>query len=97
TFFLSFFLSTLNSQTQYIIQLNCVREAINKLKNGKAPGLDGVYPEMLKAEVQEMPQILQRIQQDIWEKETAPEIWKSITLLSLTSKIFSRIIAIFQV
>lgn len=32
-----------------------VRAAINKLRNGKAPGLDGVCLEILKAEVQETP------------------------------------------
>ena len=87
-----------------------VKEAIRKLKNEKPPGEDGVCPEMLKAEDQETPCILQSILQDIWENETPPDDWntgviiklpkkgnlgdcnnwRGITLLSLTSKIFSQ-------
>ena len=89
-----------------------VNEAIHKLKNGKAPGDDGVCPEMLKAEDTVTPQLLCQILQKIWDSEEAPSEWKTgtivkmpkkgdlencnnwrgITLLSLTSKIFSRII-----
>ena len=94
------------------ITLNEVTSAIRRLKNGKAPGEDGVCAEMLKAEEQVTPQILQRILQDIWDKEDIPSDWKKgvivklpkkgdltdcnnwrgITLLSLTSKVFNRII-----
>ena len=89
-----------------------VNEAIHKLKNGKAPGDDGVCPEMLKAEDTMTPQLLCQILQKIWDSEEAPSEWKTgiivklhkkgdlgncnnwrgITLLSLTSKIFSHII-----
>ena len=94
------------------ITLGEVKEAIRKLKNGKAPGEDGVCPEMLKAEDQVTPGILQNILQDIWENGAIPDDWntgviikipkkgdlgdcnnwRGITLLSLTSKIFSHII-----
>ena len=92
-----------------------VKEAIRKLKNGKAPGEDGVCPEMLRAEDQETTSILQSILQDIWENETPPDDWntgviiklpkkgnlgdcnnwRGITLLFLTSKIFSHMIHTF--
>ena len=42
-----------------------VKDAITKLKNGKAPEDDNVYAEMLKAVEQETPQIHQRILQDV--------------------------------
>ena len=94
------------------ITLQEVTEAIRKLKNNKAPGEDGICAEMLKADEEVVPRILQPILQDIWDKETAPESWKKgvivklpkkgdlgdcnnwrgITLLSLTSKIYCRII-----
>ena len=41
-------------------------QAIKKLKNGKAPGADGVCPEMLKAEEQVTPEILREIFQSIY-------------------------------
>ena len=89
-----------------------MKGAINRLKNGKAPGPDGVCAEMLKAEEKETPRILQHILQNIWDKEETPDDWnegvivklpkkgdlgncsnwRGITLLSLTNKVFSRII-----
>jgi endonuclease/exonuclease/phosphatase family metal-dependent hydrolase len=94
------------------ITVDEVKQAIHKLKNGKAPGEDGVCPEMLKVEDTVTPQLLCQIFQKIWDSEEAPSDWKTgtiiklpkkgdlgncnnwrgITLLSLTSKIFSRIL-----
>ncbi|KAK3545686.1 hypothetical protein QTP70_010891 [Hemibagrus guttatus] len=94
------------------IRVEEVKAAIHKMKNGKAPGEDGVCPEMLKAEEEETPLVLQCVLQDIWEKERCPDIWRigtiiklpkkgdlgdcnnwrGITLLSLMSKVFCRII-----
>jgi hypothetical protein len=94
------------------IRVKEVKSAIHKRKNGKAPGEDGVCPEMLKADEEETPHILQRILQDIWDKERCPDVWRTgtiiklpkkgdlgdcnnwrcITIRSLTSKVFCRII-----
>ena len=94
------------------ISVEEVKAAIKKMKSGKAPGQDGICPEMLKAEEEVTPIVLQQILQDIWEKETCPDTWRTgtiiklpkkgdlgdcnnwrgITLLSLTSKVFCRII-----
>ncbi|GFS18579.1 hypothetical protein ElyMa_003266900 [Elysia marginata] len=48
---------------------NEVKEAIQKLKCGKAPDDDGVCHEMLKAETEETPVILRDILQNIWTEE----------------------------
>ena len=66
-----------------------VKEAIGQLKKGKAPGEDGVCPEMLKAEDQETPCILQHVQsilQDMWENETPPDDWNTGVIIKLPKK-----------
>ena len=50
-----------------------VRESIKALKNGKAPGEDGICPEMLKAEEIMTPKILCKILQQIWDTEDTPQ------------------------
>ena len=89
-----------------------VKMAIKVMKNGKAPGSNGVTAEMLKVEDTVTPRLLTQIFSDIWETENIPDDWKmglivklpnkgdlsncnnwrGITLLSLTSKAFSKII-----
>ena len=89
-----------------------VKAAIKSMKNGKAPGADGVTAEMLKIDEDETPKLLTEIFEEIWQEEELPQSWKlglivklpkkgdltncnnwrGITLLSLTSKIFSKII-----
>jgi len=94
------------------ISVQEVQQAIHQMKNGKSPGEDGVYAEMLKAEGEEIPNALCGIFQEIWETERIPPEWREgtiiklpkkgdlsyctnwrgITLLSVTCKIFGRII-----
>lgn len=45
---------------------------LNGKKNGKAPGGDGACAEILKAEDEETPQILQGILQETWDSEEIP-------------------------
>ena len=54
-----------------------VKVAIQVMKNGKAPGPDGVTAEMLKAEYTVIPRLLTKIFSDIWETENILEDWKS--------------------
>ncbi|KAK3515953.1 hypothetical protein QTP86_004679, partial [Hemibagrus guttatus] len=68
------------------IRVEEVKAAIHKMKNGKAPGEDGVCPEMLKAEEEETPLVLQCVLQDIWEKERCPDIWRIGTIIKLPKK-----------
>ena len=67
------------------ITIQEVKEAIKKLKNGKAPGDDNVHADMLKTE-QETPQLLQRIPKGIWDKEVIPDAWKRSTIIKLPKK-----------
>ena len=52
-------------------------QAIKKLNNEKAPGADGVCPEMLKAEEQVTPESIRKIFQSIWESESIPNEWRT--------------------
>ena len=52
-----------------------VKSAIKKLKNGSAPGDNNVSAEMLKAEEEEMPQLLKLTLQNVWDNEVIPPIW----------------------
>ena len=86
-----------------------VKDETKKLKNGEAPEDDNVHAEMLKAEEQEMLQLMQHVLQDVLDKDVIPDAWKiikhpkkgnlskcnnwrGITLLSIISKAFCRII-----
>ena len=42
-----------------------------------------MYVEMLKAEEQEIPQLLQHILQDVWENEVKPDAWKGGAIIKL--------------
>ena len=89
---------------------NEVKSAIDNVKSGKAPGIDGVSAEMLKAGGDVITGTRTEIFKEIWEEEEIPVDWKTglivklpkkgtlslcknwrgITLLSITSKVFSR-------
>lgn len=83
-----------------------VRQAFKTLKTGKAPGEDEVCRETLKAGGDDTARHLCQVLQNIWET-AQPEDWKTglmiklpkkgglsncITLLSLSSKVFCRIL-----
>jgi hypothetical protein len=89
-----------------------VKRAIKTMKNGKAPGIDQIHAEMLKADEHVTPSVLTSILCNIWESEKSPTFWKTglivklpkkgeltncnnwrgIMLLSVTSKVLSRVI-----
>ncbi|XP_077868777.1 uncharacterized protein LOC144359464 [Saccoglossus kowalevskii] len=68
------------------INVGEITDAIQKLKNGKAPGEYGICPEMLKVEDKDTPHVLQNILQDIWNSETAPDDWKTGIIIKLPKK-----------
>jgi len=53
-----------------------VAAALNKLKNGKAPGICNITPEILKAGGYSAVQWLTNLFQAIWNGGTIPEDWK---------------------
>ena len=64
-----------------------VCQAINRLKNNKAPGEDLITGEMLKATVQGMgASKLHDLLNLIWEAEVCPEEWKHGTIIKLPKK-----------
>lgn len=86
--------------------------AIKSLRNGKAPGQDGLNAELLKTDPEFASQILQPLLRNIWVKKEIPDDllegviikipkkgnlrdcnnWHEITLLSIRSKIKTKII-----
>ena len=87
-------------------------KAIKSLKNGKAPGPDGIPPEALKTDPTAAAEMLHPFLAKIWEQEKVPADWKlghlvklpkkgdlsqcgnwrGIMLLSIPSKVLTRII-----
>lgn len=54
-----------------------VRSAINRLKNGKAPGEDQLSPELIKKGGGALTAQVHDIVCSVWEKETMPNDWKT--------------------
>ena len=89
-----------------------IRTAIKQLKNGKAPGIDNIGAELLKADIETSRNILHRLFTNIWKNEVIPTDWdkgiivklqkkgdlklctnwRGISLLSIPSKVFLRVI-----
>ena len=49
-----------------------VRNAIKAMKSGKAPGVDSIHAEMLKADLSTATRVLTNLFDTIWDKETIP-------------------------
>ena len=58
------------------IRLTEVKVAIKQLKNHKAPGFDGISPEMLKADEIQTPIVMKDLFNHIWQDEITPDVWK---------------------
>lgn len=63
-----------------------VTKAISSLKNNKAPGVDNIEGEMLKADVSGTAKQILPLIQKIWETEEFPVDWKQGLLIKLPKK-----------
>jgi Reverse transcriptase (RNA-dependent DNA polymerase) len=63
-----------------------VTEAINALKNGKAPGYDRVTAEMLKNLEGSGIDLLCKVYNKVWEEETVPQDWTVGLILPIFKK-----------
>lgn len=60
-----------------------VKEAINRLKMGKAAGVDNIPGEMLRYGGEEAVDIMHRLCKLAWEKESVPEDWRKAVIVPL--------------
>lgn len=63
-----------------------IKQTIEKLKNNKADGMDGVAAEILKADSTIMSEILCPIFEEIWLSEEIPPTWKEGIIIKLPKK-----------
>ena len=68
------------------IRLEEVVKAIKQLKNYKAPGEDGLYPEMFKVEEEGLVFFLKRLFSEIWVTGIVPTDWKSGVIIRVPKK-----------
>jgi hypothetical protein len=61
-------------------------EAINKLKNNKAPGSDKIITELIMSSKPVLIKILHKIIQKMWETETIPQEWEEGIICSMHKK-----------
>lgn len=63
-----------------------VEAAIGRLRNGSAPGKDGLHPEMFKNPSPELLRELTEVIQSIWRDGTVPDAWREAELVPLPKK-----------
>ena len=68
------------------IRLDEVIKAIKHLKNYKAPGEDGLFPEMFKVEEDGLVYYLRRLFNEIWVTGIVPSSWKNGVIVKVPKK-----------
>lgn len=58
-----------------------IEVAIKQLKNYKSPGMDGIAPEMLKADEIQTPAMITELFKLIWREEVIPDEWKNTGII----------------
>ena len=56
------------------------------MKNGKAPGIDSVQAELLKADIVTSSRLLTHLFGKIWEQEVVPKDWSKGLIFKLRKK-----------
>ena len=56
------------------------------MKSGKAPGIDSIHAEMLKADIEASTKILTDLFRTIWTKDTIPADWTKGLIVKLPKK-----------
>jgi len=56
------------------------------MKTGKAPGIDSISVELLRADIDTTVQILYQFFTEVWHKEMVPEDWKKGLIIKLAKK-----------
>ena len=63
-----------------------VWRAVSRLKGGKAPGMCGIMPEMLKAGGEVVIEWLVKLFNEVWGRGVAPRDWKSAIIVPIRKK-----------
>jgi hypothetical protein len=63
-----------------------VRFAVNKMKNGKAAGMDGIVPELLKFGDDSMINILHKLFIHVWKVGSVPYEWRDSIVIPIPKK-----------
>ncbi|KAF6205809.1 hypothetical protein GE061_019983 [Apolygus lucorum] len=66
--------------------VNEIASAINDMKNGKAPGVDGIPPEILKADAMLTAKMIEPLFLEIWKEERIPTEWRKGMIIKLPKK-----------
>jgi len=56
---------------------------LSQLKNGKAAGLDNIYPEVLKVDPEITAKMLYPLLEKIWREEKIPEDWEEGLIIKI--------------
>lgn len=68
------------------ISKNEIKNAVKKLKNGKASGGDNIPPEILKVDPSTTADILYDLLNVIWDREVTPDEWNQSLLIKVPKK-----------
>ena len=71
------------SELDYRIDKAEIKKAVNKLKNGKAVGLDNISNEMIKYSINYSLPLIHKIMNDIYSNSYYPNMWAEVFILNI--------------